>query len=164
MSFSMNAIRFQLLPIFDRSILSVFRGYQFLRVDTRHVLLDRISSYGRVSSRCTLAIWARSTREKFIYLRFRRWPRERFIHRVNRERGRTSETFLPSKQGISRSHVSSLFTPNQTSVSRSISVFLLHVRAHRASRHGVLQDVFYFDPVRGGRHFLRECTIHGNNT
>lgn len=150
---NINVIKFS---ISDRSILSIFRGYQFHRVDTRHVLRDRISFCGRVSSpRCILAIWARSTREKFIYLRFRCWPRERFIHDLST--GSIASMAGPRRpsslrnKGTSRSHVR-----NVSSLSRRIERLAFHFRfsfacpSHRASWHGVLQDIFYFDPVKGG--------------
>lgn len=162
---NINAIKFKLLLISDRSILSVFRDYQFHRVDTRHVLRDRISFCGRVSSpRCTLAIWARSTREKFIYLRFRRWPRKRFIHRVNRERGWTSETFLPSKQRDL--HVRNVSSPSRR-IERASRVpfpffFRMSVSSSFVARCST--GCLLFRSGKRGRRFLRECTIHGNNT
>lgn len=167
---------------FPMEAFSVFRNYQFYRADIRHVLHDRISSCGRVSlPRCTLATWARSTWEKFIYLRFRRWPRARAIYPSGRSRAwlDLSETFFSSKQRISRSREAtsgtwprlsprfSSFSTNRASLSRSISVFLSHVSSSFVARCSI--GCLLFRSGKGVRMFFarmydtrEQHLVHGN--
>lgn len=160
--------RLELLPI-SRSKHSPYSENTNSIATIRHARIFRLA--GECLRRdATLATRARSTLEKFIYLRFRRWPRERAIYptgsiaSVAGPRRPSSSLRNKGSPGGAKPRLERLIpsAPFRFSLSRRIEWmrrafyfrFSFARQSHRASRHGVLQDVFYFDPAKGGRRFF----------